>query len=412
MRSSSGLYISRLDHVRAAAAFLVYCWHVIHVQTPFAVVPDFFLLSLIEEGHAGVGLFMTLSGYLFAKITDGRTIVYATFLWNRLVRLAPLLILVLAYWAARGHLDLTTLLTGLVLPHWPGGAWSIVVELHFYLLFPFILLLQRRHRTLPLIGLLAVALALRSLVWWYNGSVQDIAYWTIGGCIDMFLGGMLWHELAKRKIVRAQAAVILAMAVFGFAAFWHVFNIQGGFYGLDGANPSLSPLWIVIPLVQGIAFGAIIATYERLDVSVPEWIDKPLALVGAASYSLYLLHFIVFTAMVKKLAAIGLPMDQFPVSLAIAVLTFPAMAIIAILSFWFIEQPFLRLRAAYVSAKHGHGERATGSQWTSPPPVMPRDKVHPTHVNQHGAGAMLRARVMEGKTTAQPPRTDRTSVIS
>jgi len=376
MRSSTGLYISRLDHVRAVAAFLVYCWHVIHVQTPFSAVPDVFLLSLLEEGHAGVGLFMTLSGYLFAKITDGRRIVYPTFLWNRLVRLAPLLILVLAYWAARGNLDLTTLLSGLVLPHWPGGAWSIVVELHFYLLFPFILLLQRRHRTLPLIVLLASALSLRSLVWWHSGSVQDLAYWTIGGCIDMFLGGMLWHELAKRKVVRAHAALILIAAVVGFAAFWHIFNIRGGFYGLDGAYPSPSPLWIVIPLVQGIAFGAIIATYERLDISMPAWIDKPLALVGAASYSLYLLHFIVFTAMVKKLAALGLPMDQFPVSLAVAVLTFPAMAIIAILSFWFIEQPFLRLRAAYVSGNHGHRDHATDSQWGAPP-ATPRDAAVP-----------------------------------
>ena len=39
---------------------------------------------------------MTLSGYLFAKLTFGIPISYPRFLWNRLIRLAPLLLFVLA----------------------------------------------------------------------------------------------------------------------------------------------------------------------------------------------------------------------------------------------------------------------------------------------------------------------------
>nr|MCH9765593.1 acyltransferase family protein [Alphaproteobacteria bacterium] len=137
MRSNTGLYVSRLDHMRAFAAFLVYAWHYIHVNTPFETVPSVFLTSLLEEGHAGVGLFMTLSGYLFAKIINGRAIDLSAFYRNRILRLVPLLVVVFAYWAVRGHLTVQGFFMGLVsAPGWPHGTWSIVVEFHFYALFP------------------------------------------------------------------------------------------------------------------------------------------------------------------------------------------------------------------------------------------------------------------------------------
>jgi len=106
MRASSGLYVSRLDHVRALAAFLVYCWHFVHTHVPYDHVPVFAPISLLEEGHIGVALFMTLSGYLFAKIIDGRPINLGRFYRNRVLRLAPLLALALAYWGLRGSLSM------------------------------------------------------------------------------------------------------------------------------------------------------------------------------------------------------------------------------------------------------------------------------------------------------------------
>ena len=100
MRSSSGEYFIALDHVRAVAAFLVVTWHFTHAATgypiPFEFVPAVFPLALLDEGHTGVALFMTLSGYLFAKLLDGRKISFSAFLRNRALRLLPLLLLVIA----------------------------------------------------------------------------------------------------------------------------------------------------------------------------------------------------------------------------------------------------------------------------------------------------------------------------
>ncbi len=94
MKSSSGKYFIGLDHVRAVAAFIVFTWHFIHVNNGQLAPPPTFPLSLLTEGHTGVALFMVLSGYLFAKLLDGKNIVYTSFFWNRFLRLAPLLLIV------------------------------------------------------------------------------------------------------------------------------------------------------------------------------------------------------------------------------------------------------------------------------------------------------------------------------
>lgn len=346
MRASSGLYVSRLDHVRAAAAFLVYFWHFVHVNVPFAHVPDFAPLSLLEEGHAGVALFMVLSGYLFAKIIDGRPISLVRFYWNRLLRLVPLLVLVLGYWVWRGRIAPEDIPAGLILPSWPGGTWSIVVELHFYILLPLILMLQRQSRLAPLAGLIGLSLLVRLAVWQAGGDVRAFSYFTLGGCIDLFVMGMAWHELARREIVRRYGLALMGLALAGFMALWHGFNLMGGYYG-TGPGSGWEWLWIGIPIVQGFAFGAVIVGYEHARITVPAVLDRALSHVGEVSYSIYLLHFIVFVAMAKACAATGLPMSELWVSGLLAVVTFPAIVLMATVSYYLVERPFLRLRLGY-----------------------------------------------------------------
>src|SRR5947209_615945 len=100
MKSSSGEHYIALDHIRALAAFFVFTWHFNHssngMPVAFASAPAVFPLALLDEGHTGVALFMTLSGYLFAKLLWGKDINFAGFIWNRFIRLTPLLIVVFA----------------------------------------------------------------------------------------------------------------------------------------------------------------------------------------------------------------------------------------------------------------------------------------------------------------------------
>src|SRR5713101_82250 len=101
MRSTEGIYFSRLDHVRAVAVYLVFVWHFLHMTPSFPVPYNsapMFPFALLDEGHTGVALFMTLSGYLFAKLVGHRGIDFPSFLWRRAVRPAPLLIVWIIAW--------------------------------------------------------------------------------------------------------------------------------------------------------------------------------------------------------------------------------------------------------------------------------------------------------------------------
>lgn len=132
MKSTTGVHYVGLDYVRAFAAYLVVSWHFMHeargIPVPFEGAPWAPIFSLMDEGHAGVSLFMVLSGYLFAKLLDGKSIRYGAFLYNRFLRLVPLLVVVMAlvgvkkYWSGESISDYALdLLQGIYRMSWPNG---------------------------------------------------------------------------------------------------------------------------------------------------------------------------------------------------------------------------------------------------------------------------------------------------
>ena len=344
MRSSSGAYYPRLDHVRALAAFLVFFWHYSRIANSANPAPDFFPLSIFQQGWTGVALFMTLAGYLFAKIVDGKQIDYSNFLFNRLIRLGPLLAVVFAYYLLNGAITWTDILHGVYnSARWFGPPWSLSVEIQFYILFPFLLLLQRRFGTTALASTLILSIGTRFAIWLVHGEVQSWAYSTIVGCFDLFLLGMVLFQISKSEIVAKYAPWIFTVTLLAFTLFWHQFNPWGGF-------PPPSLLWIILPTIQGAAWGTLLMTYEKMTFTMPRIIDRMLARIGEVSYSLYLWHMIVRDEFLK-LHLFDFPTDLLQASLLTCALFVPMVAI-AMLSFEIFERPFLRLRLRYTSDRH------------------------------------------------------------
>lgn len=344
MRSSEGAYYARLDHVRALAAFLVFFWHGFRTWGPAELVPSLIPLSLLEEGHTGVSVFMVLSGYLFAKITDQKDIAYPAFLWNRFVRLAPLLAVVFLYSAVFSGFDFAAFFQGLIFPVWPVTAWSLTVEIHFYIIFPLLIFIQRKFGTSWLTSLVILSVSFRSCIWLIHGEVQSAAYWTIVGRFDQFLLGIVFFYASKSKPFLLHAHWILLASLVGFSAFWHYFNQLGGFFGIED-YPSRTPLWIIIPTIEAVAFGSAIASYENLKIEISPRLDSAIAYIGKVSYSIYLLHYIVIVDFLKPVMPVSLSILQTTVfTLAI----FPLVLALSGLSYRYIESPFMRFRIRYL----------------------------------------------------------------
>lgn len=354
MRSSTGAHFVALDHVRALAAFLVFSWHFTHggagSPTPFEGAPAIFPLALFDEGHVGVSLFMTLSGYIFARLLAGRTILYGPFLYNRALRLFPLLLLVFIVVGVReatsGSLPayLLRLLSGFVTPDWPNGGWSIAVELQFYILLPALLaLLQRDWRLLAVF--LGAAVATRAALWTALGEVQTLAYATIVGRIDQFtLGILAWHVGAG---MRGRWGVALT-AFLMFSAFYWLFAAAGGYWKLGGF-PSPNPVWIFLPTIEGAAFAVLIAWYDRSFSPAARGASGFVARLGEYSYSIYLLHFFVVFRIAAFIDEHVMSLSNFYVALAWSGVCFAAMALPGWVSYRFVESPFLRWRKRYLS---------------------------------------------------------------
>ena len=215
MKSSTGQFYIALNHIRALPIFMVFTWHFTHwgrggFPVPYDYVPTFFPLSLLDEGHTGVALFMTLSGYLFAKLLDGKTIDYKAFLWNRAVRLLPLLAVVILVigvgHAVKGEslrAYAVQIAQGVVLPSLPNGGWSLTTEFHYYLILPVLLWMIRKSKWW-LLWIIGAAVGLRWLILLGHGEVQRLAYWTMIGRIDQFVLGMLLFQcrafVARRHV--------------------------------------------------------------------------------------------------------------------------------------------------------------------------------------------------------------------
>lgn len=354
MKSSSGKYYVGLDHIRAIAAFMVFSWHFMHggngYPVPFGYAPSFFALTLLNEGHTGVALFMTLSGYLFAKLLDGKKINYVSFIWSRFLRLAPLLVLVILVDGYKQYLVGNNLsgypkwiLAGAIKPSLPNGGWSITVEFHFYLLLPLLLFFSRKSKY-SLLFVVCFAILARSVLHQELGQIQKLAFWTIVGRIDQFLFGIMAYQFRK-YIAGRHCLVVTGLTL--FAIFYWYFNMQGGFYK-SPSYPSPNAIWIFMPALEGLSYALMIAWYDSSFVHSNNRISRFVALIGTCSYSIYLLHIFFVFELAGTINEYLIDISNFYVALIFSTIGFLLMVPIGYASYRFIESPFLRLRTRYI----------------------------------------------------------------
>lgn len=343
-------YRIQLDHVRALGAFMVFTWHFLLINDLHLQTPKIFLfpLSLLTEGHTGVTLFMTLSGYLFAKILIDKKIIFKYFFFNRILRLLPLLLVtILCLQYSKGELNLYKYIKTIIVGffnEWPGAAWSISVEFHFYYLLPFILyILNRTKNYFVLIFIFTIGL--KFLIYSIDGSVQHYSYWKIIGHIDEFLLGMLCYKY--RNFIKYKKKLVFIVFT-SFLIFYYYFENKGGFYDYY-TYPSTSKIWIFLPAIQGLGYALLISYYDNnhfnfLTSKFSIFISK----IGLFSYSIYLWHYIYVFDLAKIINEYFIYIDSIYVGIVLSIPCFLVTALIGCVSYYTIEKPFLKLRRRYI----------------------------------------------------------------
>jgi exopolysaccharide production protein ExoZ len=262
-----------------------------------------------EWGMYGVDLFFVISGFVMTYVSRNmhhtlREV--GRFLLKRALRVYPVywqftLVVLVLLWLRPEWINLASagdppsVIKSLLL--WPqmpdphlGVGWTLVYEMYFYLMFSAGLLLLKdkmHYGWMAWCGVLAVCVYLG---FYHHTPYAEIRLITSPYGFDFLLGcAVAW---AYKRGYSANAFVVISSAVVWSAC---AFILGAGVYGtvLYYNEVMMRVLAIGVPSALFI-FGGLMLE-RRSSIYFPEWLCK----VGDASYSLYLLHTLLLSAMGK-----------------------------------------------------------------------------------------------------------------
>ena len=295
-------------------------------------------------GASGVDVFFVISGFMMVYSTDLKPQTARYFLANRIIRVVPLYwAITIAMWAAiimlpalfspdRVHSLNELLLSLFFLPfeRFDGTiqpilivGWTLNYEMFFYALFALGIWLfgSRKALTVPVISFVLVVLVCLGL------AMPDIPA-TVGFYLRPVLLEFVFGmglAVVHRRIVwpRIHGAIPLLIGAASFAALLY----------LEALDVDVSRgIWAGVPAT--VLVGACL----WLEKTGIRWTFAPLQILGAASYSLYLLHLFPIQFGEKLVT----PDTSFAESVAIAVASLCAALMGAVAAYYLFERPVTR----------------------------------------------------------------------
>ncbi len=300
-QTATTAYVAELDGLRFLAIAWVVVFHLnayVRGMMHGGAAPDSVLVRLMEAGHLGVPLFFAISGFILAVpfarhiLASGPPVSLGAYLLRRVTRLEPPYLLCMVGLAAAmlvlgledpgaigRHLGASLLYAHGFIYGAPSTintvAWSLEVEVQFYLLAPALTAVLFRLPPVARRGVLVVlmiAFPLAQAAWAWSG-------YHLLGCFQYFAAGILLAELKTcgqldRLSPRAwDAAGLAGLLAIGACAL------------ADHATTLLAPVTLV-------AYAGVLAGHRlRRAFAV-----RPLSLIGGACYTIYLLHYAIISA--------------------------------------------------------------------------------------------------------------------
>jgi peptidoglycan/LPS O-acetylase OafA/YrhL len=312
--SGAARHIPSLDGIRAVSFLLVFVAHA--------------GLGNIVPGGMGVTIFFFLSGFLITTLmrfehAKSGTLNLGHFWARRALRILPPFYLVLIGAALVSHSPVVPSAFAAQALHitnyWgiyrgidgmPAGTsvyWSLAVEEHFYVLFPWLFLaMQRltpRNQALVIYLLCAAVLAWRCvLIFGFHADVSR-TYFATDTRVDSILFGCalaVWHSPVADRMALVESRWKYVYLPAALAVFVLCLVVRDDAFR-ETARYSLQGLALTVVFIAAIRF--------------PHWAvmralnTRPMNFLGLLSYSLYLLHFAVLIQVQDRLPRLNVAMQ-------------------------------------------------------------------------------------------------------
>lgn len=363
-----------LDRLRAFAVIMTVFIHYVRVFFPWSISPEYqhgtSVINIWSNSWTGVDLFFVISGYIISKSIIGK-IDYLRgsnerlahyikeFFVKRFYRIFPVasigfifVLLCSIFFNQSGSFSTVennieagiSILTYTFNYYFAFGTykglslspyWSLSVEEQFYLLLPIFLVLTKstKHRVFILLGLLAaITFVIRPF------SPIDSIFLTQTRCDGLIYGSLLYYLMQKTwvqniisnnsgsKYIRMIITFIMVMVLSSVTA-------------LGFSNNIVIPLGCIISSLL-----VAIAALEKNIIIAPYFLQSCLDYLGSRSFSLYIVHFPMFTLTQEIMFRFGRMYDfELDANLSIyyTLIAFLLITIFTEISYRFIERPFI-----------------------------------------------------------------------
>jgi exopolysaccharide production protein ExoZ len=356
--------LTRYGYIDAVRGYAILMVMAVHTAQAFNELPAP-LSTIIAQGARGVQLFFVASALALCFSWTARKESAGSFYARRLFRIAPMFWLAIVFFvwlegtgprlfAPEGigsrHIAMTAMfLHGF----WPDtitsvvpGGWSVANEVIFYALFPFLApaLLKSSWRTVLIVAAVAIiggaqlSRLMDGLSYLLPKSAADVSgvyfsLWFPRQLPCFIFGIMLFKWSAERSL--PTPAIAAPLCIFAI--------------GLMAAVPFLEGVKYALPLGLQTTYGLVFALFV---FSLMSWKSSPLVnapaiWIGKVSYSAYFVHFGVLHYLAVPRFSGNAVLDFAAAYTATVLIT----VALASLTYWFIEQPMIKLGSSLISQR-------------------------------------------------------------
>lgn len=350
-RKTSQKYIPELDGLRFLAIFWVVLLHIqilyqIHINP---VIPNQgfgkLMWRIINNGHMGVPLFFSISGFIlglpFAKhhILGAKKIALKKYFWKRITRLEPPYIIALllvfsiktifskaVFFDLLPNLSASLFYIHGVVYHTVSKiipvAWSLEIEIQFYILAPFIALIYR-------LGIISrrVLFLLAIFIMSFIRNFIDISFFSFFRYAHYFLVGMLLCDLYITKTeLNLNKSVALILGFILLCAL--LLTNSYGFWGK-----------VMYPFLILLFYYIVLNTQFWQKVFRIKWIS----VIGGMCYSIYLLHYALISFLIRRASTLSSTNDYTTNILLQILILLPIILLVCSIYFLLIEKPCMNI---------------------------------------------------------------------